>query len=115
MVEQLLVPKANSSVKNKLPSIAVFFRIPLVQRRKLVLPCNSLIVSEYLFYLHETERLHAALLSAFCALKWVHDFIPYGAQANLVDNALIDNLVQASKRVFSRHVSKKEPITPDMI
>ena len=54
-------------------------------------------------------------MPAFCALKWVHDLIPYGAQGNPVDTALNRNLVQASKRAFSRPVNKKEPITPDMM
>ena len=72
-------------------------------------------MSEYLSYLNETKRSYAVVLSAFCALKWVHDLIPHGAQGNPVDTALNHNLVQASKRMFSRPVNKKEPITPDMI
>ena len=68
------------------------------------------------------------LFSAFCSSKWVHDLIPYGAEANPVDTALNYNLVQAGRRkecpFFSApwyrpanefSVNKKEPITPDMI
>ena len=72
-------------------------------------------MSENVSYLHETKRSYAVVSSAFCALKLVHDLIPYGAQGNPVDTALNHNLVQASKRVFRRPVNKKEPITPDMI
>ena len=115
MVKQLLASRANSSVKKYVTQYR-YFSVYLKSRGvKVVLPCDSLLVSEYLSYLHETKRSHAVLLSAFCALKWVHDLIPYGAQGNPVDTALNHNLVQASKRVFSRPVNKKEPITPDMI
>ena len=51
----------------------------------------------------------------YCAFKWVHDVIPYGAHGNAVDTALNHSLVQASKQAFSRPVNKKKPITPDMI
>ena len=118
MVEQLLASKANSSVK-KYVTQYTYFSVYLKSRGViLVLPCDSLLVSENVSYLHETKRSYAVVSSAFCALKWVHDLIPYGAQGNQVDTALPPlnhNLVQASKRVFSRPVNKKEPITPDMI
>ena len=97
-------------LKNMLPSIGIS---PCTLGP--VLPCVSLLVSEYLSYLHETKRSYAVVLSAYCALKWVHDLIPFGAHANPVDTALNHSLVQASKRAFSRPVNKKEPITPDMI
>ena len=115
MVEQLLASKANSSVK-KYVTQYTYFSVYLKSRGViLVLPCDSLLVSENVSYLHETKRSYAVVSSAFCALKLVHDLIPYGAQGNPVDTALNHNLVQASKGVFSRPVNKKEPITPDMI
>ena len=115
MVEQLLASKANSSVK-KYVTQYTYFSVYLKSRGViLVLPCDSLLVSENVSYLHETKRSYAFVSSAFCALKWVHDLIPYDAQGNPVDTALNHNLVQANKRVFSRPVNKKEHITPDMI
>ena len=115
MVEQLLASKANSSVK-KYVTQYTYFSVYLKSRGViLVLHCDSLLVSENVSYLHETKRSYAFVSSAFCALKWVHDLIPCCAQGNPVDTALNQNLVQASKVVFSRPVNKKEPITPDMI
>ena len=116
MVEQLLASKANSSVK-KYVTQYTYFSVYLKSRGViLVLPCVSLLASENVSYVHETKRSYAFVSSAFCALlKWFHDLIPYGAQGNPVDTALNHNFVQASKRVFSRPVNKKEHITPDMI
>ena len=111
-MQQVLASKANSSVKKyvaKCRYLSVYLRSRGV---KLVLPCLSLLVSEYLSYFHETKKSYAVVLSSFCAFKWVHDLIPYGAQGNPVDTALNQNLVQATKRAFSRPVNKKEPITP---
>ena len=114
MVKHVLASKANSSVKRYVAQYR-YFAVYLKSRGvKLVLPCVSLLVSEYLSYLHDTKRSYAVVLSAFYALKWVHDFIRYGAQGNPIDTALNHNLVQASKRVFSGPVNK-EPITLDMI
>ena len=116
MVEQLLSSKANSSVKKYVSQYRCFSGYLKSKGVILVLPCGSLLVSEYLSYLNQTKRSYAVVLSAFCAaLKWVHDLIPHGAQGNPVDTALNHNLVQASKRMFSRPVNKKEPITPGMI
>ena len=76
MVEQLLASKANSSVKKYVTQYRYFFVYLKSSGIKLVLPCGSLLMSEYLSYLHETKRSYAVVLSAFCALKWVHDLIP---------------------------------------
>ena len=112
MVEQLLSSKANSSVKKYVSQYRCFSVYLKSKGVILVLPCDSLLVSEYLSYLNETKRSYAVVLSAFCTLTWVHDLIPHGAQGNPVDTALNHNLAQASKRMFSRPVNKKEPLPP---
>ena len=115
MLKQVLSSRANSSVKKYVAQYRLFCLYMKSRGLRLVLPCDSLLISEYLSNLHETKKSYAVVLSAFCALKWVHDLIPYGIQGNPVDSALSRNIVEASKRVFSRPVRKKEPITPDMI
>ena len=59
--------------------------------------------------------IRCSLLGLFSALKWVHDIIPHGPLGNPVDTTLSRNIIEASKRLFSRSINKKEPVTPDMI
>lgn len=59
--------------------------------------------------------IRCSLLGLFSALKWVHDIIPHGPLDNPVDTTLSRNIIEASKRLFSRSIIKKEPVTPDMI
>ena len=54
-------------------------------------------------------------MAFFSALKWVHDIIPHGPLGNPVDTTLSRNIIEASKRLFSRSIKKKEPVTPDVI
>ena len=115
MVQQALFSRANSSVKKYITQYRSFRDYLRSKGRSLVLPCDNLLLSEYFSFLFETKRSYAVLLSTFCALKWIHELIPYGPQGNPVDTGLSRNIVQASKRVFKNPVSKKEPITPDMI
>ena len=59
--------------------------------------------------------IRCSLLGLFSALKWVHDIIPHGPLGNPVDTTLSRNIIEATKRLFSRSINKKEPVTPDMI
>ena len=59
--------------------------------------------------------IRCSLLGLFSALKWVHDIIPHGPLGNPVDTTLSRNIIEASKRLLSRSINKKEPVTPDMI
>ena len=103
MLKKVLSSKANSSVKKYVAQYSLFCLYMKSRGLRLVLPCDSLLISEYLSILHETKKSYAVVLSAFCALKWVHDLIPYGIQGNPVESR---NIVEASKRVFSRPVKK---------
>ena len=111
----MLASRANSSVKKYIAQYRAFRDYLRSKGRTLVVPCDNLLLSEYLSFLFETKRSYAIVFSTFCALKWIHELIPYGPQGNPVDTAISRNIVEASKRVFKRPVTKKESITPDMI
>ena len=93
MLKQVLSSRANSSVKKYVAQYRLFCLYMKSRGLRLVLPCDSLLISEYLSNLHETKKSYAVVLSAFCALKWVHDLIPYGIQGNPVDSATLWRLV----------------------
>ena len=117
MVQQLLSSRANSSVKKYVLHYKGFLKYWRSKGIIVTLPCDSLLISEYLSYLQDAKNSYAVLSLAFSALKWVHDIIPHGPLGNPVDTTLSRNIIEASKRLFtnSRSINKKEPVTPDMI
>ena len=115
MVQQLLSSRANSSVKKYVLHYKGFLKYWRSKGIIVTLPCDSLLISEYLSYLQDAKNSYAVLSLAFSALKWVHDVIPHGPLGNPVDTTLSRNIIEASKRLFSRPINKKEPVTPDMI
>ena len=115
MVQQLLSSRANSSVKKYLLHYKGFLKYWRSKGVIVTLPCDSLLISEYLSYLQDAKNSYAVLSLAFSALKWVHDIIPHGPLGNPVDTTLSRNIIEASKRLFNRSINKKEPVTPDMI
>lgn len=115
MVQQLLSSRANSSVKKYLLHYKGFLKYWRSKGIIVTLPCDSLLITEYLSYLQDAKNSYAVLSLAFSALKWVHNIIPHGPLGNPVDTTLSRNIIEASKRLFSRPINKKEPVTPDMI
>jgi len=69
MLKQVLSSRANSSVKKYVAQYRLFCLYMKSRGLKLVLPCDSLLISEYLSNLHETKKSYAVVLSAFCALN----------------------------------------------
>ena len=115
MVQQLLSSRANSSVKKYVLHYKGFLKYWRSKGVIVTLPCDSLLISEYLLYLQDAKNSYTVLSSSFSALKWVHDIILHGPLGNPVDTTLSRNIIEASKRLFSRPINKKEPVTPDMI
>ena len=116
MVQQLLSSRANSSVKKYVLHYKGFLKYWRSKGIIVTLPCDSLLISKYLLYLQDAKNSYAVLsLAIFSALKWVHDIIPHGPLGNPVDTTLSRNIIEASKRLFSRSINKTEPVTPDMI
>ena len=115
MEQQLLSSRANSSVKKYVLHYEGFLKYWRSKGIIVTLPCDRLLISEYLSYLQDAKNPYAVLSLAFSALKWVHDIIPHGPLGNPVDTTLSRNIIEASKRLFSRSINKKEPVTPDMI
>ena len=50
---------------------------------------------------------------AYSALKWIHGFLP--CQHNPLDSALCRNLLEAGKRQRTHPITKKEPVSVDLV
>ena len=107
--------RTNSSVKKYVLHYKGLLKYWRSKGIVLTLPCDSLLISEYLSYLQDAKNSYAVLSLAFSALKWVHDIILQGPLGNTVDTTFSRNIIEASKRLFGTPIKKKEPVTPDMI
>lgn len=77
-----------------------------------ILPAKALTVAIYLSSLIQTLSSPAPLIAAFYSIKWYHDLFGLDSPT---DSKLVCNVLEAGKRLLSRPVVKKEPITVDIL
>ncbi|XP_068240109.1 uncharacterized protein [Palaemon carinicauda] len=76
------------------------------------LPAKSFIVAIYLASLIQSVNSPSPVIAAFYAIKWYHDINGLYSPTN---SKLVENILEAAKRVLGKPVVKKEPITVDII
>jgi len=69
MLKQVLSSKANSSVKKYVAQYRLFCLYMKSRGLRLVLPCDSLLISEYLSNLHETKKIICCCLVCVLCVK----------------------------------------------
>ena len=77
-----------------------------------ILPAKALTVAIYLVSLIQTARTPSPIVSAFYGIKWMHEM--YGLESP-TNNKMVLNVLEAAKRMLSRPIVKKEPITVDVL
>lgn len=75
-------------------------------------PASVLHVSIYLACLTQQSNSPSPIIDAFYGIKWAHDVTGCPSPT---DNQLVRNILEGSKRILSKPVSKKEPITVDIL
>lgn len=73
------------------------------------LPASVATVAVYLSGLVQQSVSESVLLAHFYSIKWYHDFSLFD---NPCEDRLIQLMVEGAKRILSRPLIKKEPITP---
>ena len=76
------------------------------------LPATSATVSIYIGGLIQQEISVVILDSNYYAIKWYHDFY---FENNSCSNKLLSLNLEGGKRLLSKPVCKKDPITPDIL
>ena len=102
-IKQVLSSRASSTVKRYLTKIEKFFNWSWKKCITVELPYDSIVAAMYL-----SEHI----ILAYSALKWLHTLIP---ENNLRENDLCRNIVESSKRSKSKPITKKTPISADII
>ena len=111
MVQQSLASRAPRTVKKYIGEHKKFIQFLTSSRRSTELPSSHLCISIYLAFLSQTKQSYTAVLLAFSAIKWVHSLLPTDRNGNPAETTLSMNIVEASKRAFSKPIRKKEPIS----
>ena len=78
------------------------------------LPATSVTVSLYLHYLLESSLGSSTIQNVFYAINWVHKLAGFDNR-NPCDTFIVQSIVEASRRVPRKPVSKAEPITPEIL
>ena len=81
-------------------------------RSRDILPAKAFPVAIYLASLIQTVNSFSPVIAAFYAIKWFHDI--YGLESP-TNSKLVVNVLEAAKRVLSKHTVKKEPITVQIL
>ena len=76
------------------------------------LPTDGLTLSLYLEHLVRSGAPYSALESAYYGVRWAHNIYDL---PNPCDNPSVSLVLESAKRLLSKPVVKKEPITPEML
>lgn len=76
------------------------------------LPTNSLTLCLYLEHLIKSGSPYSALETAFYSVRWAHNIYDL---RNPCDSECVSLVLESAKRILSKPVVKKEPVTPEML
>jgi len=76
------------------------------------LPVKAFPFAIYLSSLIQTSNSPSPVITAFYAMKWFHDMCDVKSPT---DSRLVANVLESAKRILSKPVVKKEPITADIL
>lgn len=76
-------------------------------------PAKSSVIAIFLSGLIQQGVSEAVLCSFFYSIKWNHDL--HCAFSNPCDDSVIHSLMEGGKRILSKPIKKKEPISPDVL
>ena len=111
-IKQVLTSRAYSTVKKYLAELKKFFNWSRKNGITVDLPYDSIVAAMYLSEFSKQTESSASVILAYSALKWLHTLFP---ENNPLENDLCRNIVESAKRSKSKPVTKKTPITADII
>ena len=111
-IKQVLTSRANSTIKKYLAELKKLFNCSRKNGITVDLPYDSIVAAMYLSKFSKQTESSASVILAYSALKWLHTLFP---ENNPLENDLCRNIVESAKRSKSKPVTKKTPITADII
>ena len=103
--------KADGTVINYTSSLRRWVEFARVKSFN-VFPASVIDISLFISHLSTTYKSSSVIQSSYCALKWVHDL---AGVPNPMENKFLQNLVEGAKREHAKPVSKKAPVTSEVV
>lgn len=111
MASYLTQSRADNTVK-KYRSSFKYFENYCVTHGLTALPAQPISVAMYLTFLMDQGKSNNVISSVFYSVKWVHSLNDY---SDPTENNIVKQLLEASKRICSKPVHKKDTLTTEMI
>ena len=112
MPEHLLHAKAHTTVSKYKSEWQHWKSWELVHFGAHKLPVSVELISIYLFDRASSTRSFNALSSAMYGIRWAHNIV--GLQSP-TDNIIVQQIVEATKRLYGKSPSPRKPITVDTL
>lgn len=77
-----------------------------------ILPAKPLLVALYLSSIIQSANTPSSVIAAFYGIKWYHDLYDIKSPT---DSKLVQNVLEAGKRILAKPINKKEPVTIDIL
>lgn len=77
-----------------------------------ILPAQVFPVALYLVSLIQTASTPSPVITAFYAIKWVHEICGMNSPT---DSKIVSNVLESAKRILGKSTVKKEPISVDIL
>lgn len=110
----MLKSRADITTKAYIRVIRKFLDWSKSRHFNMQLPFPRSVDSLYLFEVQQSCACSSSVILAHAALKCLHSFVP-SLDRNPLDSEFCRNFIEAAKRQKSQPVTKKKPITPDVI
>ena len=114
VIKQLLTSRANcsSTAKRYISEIRKFVCWCQGFGVEVQLPFDCVTIAMYLSQCFQQSNSSASLTLVCSAIKWFHTFVPVN---NPLDNNFCRNILESAKRCSGKPVSKKTPLSADII
>lgn len=76
------------------------------------LPASPVHVALYITHLMDIHTSYSVISTTVYSIKWAHSL---RSLSDPTDNTFVTNLLESAKRLLSKPVSKKQPVTTDML
>lgn len=90
------------------------FELWCTQNEVKELPASAEVISSYLMSLYQNNAPFSRMESSFYAIKWRYDCNPRVVN-NPCDTKYLHNVLLGLKRLLSKPIVKKEPVTPEIL
>ena len=112
VIKQSLTSRASSTVERYILEIRKLFCLSQGFGVEVQLPFDCVTIAIYLSQCFQQSNSSASATRVYSSIKWLHIFVPV---SNPLDNDFCRNLLESAKRISGKPVSKRTPLSADIM